>query len=102
MIGSHLVETANFANQVPERFIDVDSALCRGFNELALAVASKVAALCKLYQNTTIGKGDLECTVHADLTLILEITLVRDNDNREVVFVLDTENLLVEGLDFLI
>jgi hypothetical protein len=38
-------------------------------------------------------------TVHANLTLELEITLVGNDNDREPVLVLDTENLLVEGSD---
>jgi hypothetical protein len=36
-----------------------------------------------------------------DLTLALEIALVADNDHGEVVLVLDSQNLLLEGGDFL-
>jgi hypothetical protein len=36
-----------------------------------------------------------------NLTLVLEITLVGDEDDGEKVLVLDTEDLLVKGRDFL-
>lgn len=40
-------------------------------------------------------------TIHAHLTLILQITLVGDNDDRELIHILNSENLLVEGTDLL-
>jgi hypothetical protein len=40
-------------------------------------------------------------TIHADLTLKLEITLVGYDDNGEGVLILDAQNLLVERADFL-
>lgn len=35
-------------------------------------------------------------TVHADLALVLEVTLIPDEDHREIVLVLDPKNLLME------
>ena len=40
-------------------------------------------------------------TVHANLTLVLEVTFVRNDDDRERVLVLHPEDLLVERADFL-
>ena len=40
-------------------------------------------------------------TVHSDLTLVLEIALVSDEDHREVILVLDSKDLLMELVDFL-
>jgi len=40
-------------------------------------------------------------TVHADLPLVLEITLVGDDDDGEGVLVFYAEDLLVEGADLL-
>ena len=45
--------------------------------------------------------GSEELTFCADLSLALEIALVADDDYREVVLVLDAQDLLVEGGDFL-
>ena len=40
-------------------------------------------------------------TVHANLTLVFEIALVRYDDDREGVLVLDAKNLLVKSADLL-
>ena len=40
-------------------------------------------------------------TVHAHLTLVLEIALVSDEHHREVVLVFDSKDLLVELVDLL-
>ena len=40
-------------------------------------------------------------TVHSNLSVVLEVALVGDNDDWERVLVLDTQNLLVECADFL-
>ncbi len=62
---------------------------------------SKVSAL---YSSDEMGFGEKRKrvhTVHANLAFILEITLVRDDDDRELIHVLHSEDLLVEGADFL-
>lgn len=40
-------------------------------------------------------------TIHANLSFIFQVTLVSDDDNREGILVLDSEDLLVECADFL-
>ena len=40
-------------------------------------------------------------TIHADLTLVFKIAFVRNDDNGERVLIFDSEDLLVEGADFL-
>ena len=40
-------------------------------------------------------------TVHANLTLVFEITFVPNEHHRKVVFVLDSKDLLMELVDFL-
>ena len=40
-------------------------------------------------------------TVHANLAFILEIALVCNDDDRELIHILYSENLLIEGADFL-
>ena len=49
-------------------------------------------------RNSTQG---LVLTVHAHLTLVLEIALVSDEDHREVVLVFHPQDLLMELVDFL-
>lgn len=78
-----LVVLANLPDEITESLVDVDPLLGRGLDELAAEVLGEVTAL-----------------VHADLALILEITLVRHDDDRERVLVLDPEDLLVEDADF--
>jgi hypothetical protein len=43
----------------------------------------------------------LRLTIHSNLSLILKITLVGHDDDRERVLVLDAKNLLVERADLL-
>jgi len=39
-------------------------------------------------------------TVHPDLTLVLQVALIGDQDNWKAILVLDSQDLLVEGADF--
>ena len=41
-----------------------------------------------------------ERTVHPNLSLVFQITLVGDNDDRERILILHSQDLLVEGADF--
>ena len=47
------------------------------------------------------GGEEARRTIHADLPLVFEITLVGDHDDRESVLIFDTKDLLVESADFL-
>jgi hypothetical protein len=54
----------------------------------------------------TAGRGDITTggdrrTLSLDLPLVLEITLVGDDEDGEVILVLDTKDLLMELGDFL-
>jgi hypothetical protein len=77
-----LVVPANLPHELIEGLVNVDLLLGRGFNELAAKVLGEVLAL-----------------LHGDLAVVFQITLVTHNDDGEVVLVLNTENLLVEGGD---
>jgi hypothetical protein len=46
-------------------------------------------------------RNKLRLTIHSNLSLILKITLVGHDDDRERVLVLDAKNLLVERADLL-
>lgn len=53
----------------------------------------------------TIRKGwteieSVQRTVHANLSFVLQITFVRDNNNGERVLILYSQDLLMEGTDF--
>jgi len=78
-----LVVPSDLTDKDNEGFVDVDAHFGGGFDELAAEVLGKVTAL-----------------VHADLTLVFQIALVRHDDNGERVLVLHTEDLLVECADF--
>jgi len=79
-----LVVLADLTDELGERGVDVDALLGRGLEELATEMFREVSAL-----------------VVPDLTFVLEVTLVADDDDGEGVAVLDTEDLLVEGTDLL-
>ena len=77
-----LVVPADLADELVEGLVDVDLLFGGRLDELAAKVLGKVLAL-----------------LRGDLAVVLEIALVGHDDNGEVVLVLDTENLLVEGGD---
>jgi len=79
-----LVISADFPDKVSESLINIDSLFGGSFDELASKVLGEVTAL-----------------VHANLAFVLQIRLIGDDDNREGVLILHTEDLLVEDADFL-
>jgi len=78
-----LVISADFTNEVTESIIDVDSLLSRCLDEFAVKVACQITAL-----------------IHTDLSLVLEIAFVSDDNHWKGVLVLYAKNLLVESRDF--
>ena len=46
-------------------------------------------------------REQITCTVHANLALIFQVTLVCDNDDREVILVLDAQDWLMKRANFL-
>lgn len=46
-------------------------------------------------------KNVVRLTIHSDLTFVLKVAFVGDDDDWEGVLVLDTKDLLVESADFL-
>lgn len=79
-----LVVLSYLADKVAERLIDVNALLSRCLDELAAKVLCEVTAL-----------------IHANLSLILKITLVSHDNDRERILVLHAENLLMESANFL-
>lgn len=79
-----LVVLSDLADEVRESLVDVDALLGRRFNEFATKVFCKISAL-----------------IHANLALVFKVALVGDDDDRERILILDTENLLMEGANFL-
>ena len=103
---THLVVLPDFADEVRERLVDVDALLRGRLDELAAKVLREVAALwCDASASVSCENPCTRIiktpTVHAHLAFVLEITLVRNNDDRELIHVLHTQDLLVEGADFL-
>jgi len=82
--GLLLVVFPDFANQIAESLIHIDALLGGSLDELAVEMLREVTTL-----------------VHSDLPLELKVTLVGDNDDRERILVLYSQDLLVEGADFL-
>lgn len=78
-----LVVLPDLPDKITERLIDVDTLLGRGLDKFASEMFGKVTAL-----------------VHANLTLVFQIALVRYDNNGERILVLHTEDLLVECADF--
>jgi len=78
-----VVLLADLANQGEESFLDVDSSLRGGFQEGAIE---------RLGQILAFGLGDL--------SFGLEIALVATDDEGHLVGVLDSEDLLAEGRNF--
>ena len=58
-----------------------------------------VGEISKVYPDPE--NGTLMLTVHANLTLVLEIAFVSNEHHRKVILVLDPEDLLMELVDFL-
>jgi len=79
-----LVVLPDLSYKGAEGLIYVDALLSRGLDELASEVLRKVTTL-----------------IHPDLPLILQVALVSDDDDGEEVLILYSQDLLVEGADFL-
>lgn len=47
-----------------------------------------------------LEKGGMRCTLLGDYALLLQIALVADDNDGEIILVLDTQDLLLEGHDF--
>jgi len=75
---------ADFTDEIAERLIHVDTLLSGRLNKSAPQMFGKVATL-----------------VHPDLALVLQVTLISDQDNWETILVLDSQDLLVERANFL-
>jgi hypothetical protein len=81
--NTHLVVLPDLPYKRTKRLININSLFGRRLDEFASKMFGKVTAF-----------------VHPDLTLVLQITLVSDNDNGESVLILDPKDLLVESADF--
>ena len=102
MWAAHLVVPPDLTHEAAERLVDVDSLLGGRLDELAAKVLREVAALCVARSaGGRRGAGACARTVHAHLALVLQVALVRNNDDGERVLVLHAQDLLVEGADFL-
>ena len=106
--GAHVIVLADLADELAERVVDVDPLLRGGLNELAVEVLCQVPALCNrrvsapTFPRIQIGQERGQGrTVHANLALVLEVALVRNDDDWEVVLILDAQDLLVECADLL-
>lgn len=55
---------------------------------------------CRIAGVNVSSVGERTRTLFGDYTILFQITFVGDHDDREVVLVLDAQNLLLEGHDF--
>jgi hypothetical protein len=84
-VALHLaVVSSDLANNVVKGLLNIQTRLGGSLDELAAERTSQSLSL-----------------LPGDLTLALEIALVADDNHGEVVLVLDSQNLLLEGGDFL-
>jgi hypothetical protein len=117
-IGGHfLVVAADLTDKVVESVFDVRAGLGGGLDELAAELSGQGFTLCMERKGDSVSFEAMRgrypvvltgywdgmiklCTLLGDDTLLLQITLVSDNNDGEVVLVLDAQNLLLEGHDF--
>ena len=121
---TNFVVLPDLANHRVERLVDVDGLLGGCFHEDAPEVFCQITTLYIIIDqsvcisNDTIKRNGVEklegispsgricraigktklrgLTVHADLTLVLEVALISDEDHREIVLVLYPKNLLMK------
>jgi hypothetical protein len=99
---TYLVVLPNLPYEVCEGFINIDALLCRRLDELAVEMLGKITTLC--IRAPSVSQADHlagQRTIHSYLTFIFQVTLVRNNDDWELVHIFDPQNLLVECADFL-
>jgi len=103
--STNLVILPDLPNKVMESFVDVDPLFRRGLDELASKMLCEITTF---YYNCMVNTraGGWMCrrsghTIYANLSLIFQVRLVRDDYNRKRILVLDAEDLLVECVDFL-
>ena len=102
-----LVESTYLAHNVVEGIVDICPRLGRGLDELATHAASECFAICK---TTSAGPASsaswelqaravAERTLLGDLALGLQVAFVANDNDGEVVFILNAQNLLLKLLD---
>lgn len=110
-VALHLaVISPDLAHNVVEGLVDIDAGLGRRLDELAAERLGKRFALCAVETtNVSASQGRRQQnetalwapTLPRYLPLALQIALVAYHHHGEVVLVLDTQDLLLEGGDFL-
>jgi len=101
-----LVVLSDFSNECTESLVDIDSLLGRRLDKFAAKVLGEITPLYIGVIKSVSACGDINHqnriqTIHPNLSFILQIALVGNDDNRESILILDPKDLLVERADFL-
>lgn len=106
--GHFLVVAPDFADEVVEGVVDVDARLCGGLDEFAAKGTGECFSLYlhnKWLETVTFDKNresvGAKYTLLRNLSLALQIALVAYNNDGEIIFILDPQNLLLERHDLL-
>jgi hypothetical protein len=100
MRKTNFVMPPDFSNETTERLVYILPQFRRRFNKLATKMFRKVTSL---WEELSLGRKlrKLEHTICTNLSLVFQVTFVRDDNNGNLVVILHSQDLLVEGVDFL-